>query len=118
MRSYGTRNGYSSHCRGQYRKLSSSKSNAQPPQKISPTHGCRTAVEDTLICGFRYREMSRNVRTSQVGKDMQSCKCVEMMMRSEVVGRHETVEDGRVLARQLSIRGICHGQQCCLRGLA
>lgn len=29
MRSYGTRNGYGSHCRVQCRELSSSKSNAQ-----------------------------------------------------------------------------------------
>lgn len=33
-----------------------------------------------------------------------------MMMRSEVVGRHETVEERRMLASQLSIWGLCHEQ--------
>jgi hypothetical protein len=36
MRSYGTRNGYSSHCRGQCRELSSSKSNAQHLKRCLP----------------------------------------------------------------------------------
>jgi hypothetical protein len=60
-----------------------------------------------LLLGIRHRKMSRNMRMSQVDKDMQSCKTVEMMSRSEVVGRHETVKECRVLARQLSILGGC-----------
>lgn len=37
-------------------------------------------------------------------------------MRSEVVGRHETVEGRQVLGRQLSIWGVRDGTACCLRG--
>ena len=105
MRSYGTRNGYGSHCRGQCRELSSSKSNAQSLKRYLQL------PLKTLLLRIRCQELSRDVRTSQEDKDMQWCKGVETMMRSEVVGRHETAEQRRVLfARQLSIWGICHGQ--------
>jgi len=98
---------------------SSRQARAMPSaSKDVPHTGVELPLKTLLSAGFRYREMSRNVQTSQVDKDMQSCKGIEMMMRSEVVDRHETVEDGRVLARQLSIGGIYHGQQCCLRGSA
>jgi hypothetical protein len=48
MRSYGTRNGYSSHRRGQWRKLSSSKSSAQHLKRCLPLPGMELPLKTLL----------------------------------------------------------------------
>jgi hypothetical protein len=56
MRSYGTRNGYSSHCRGQCRKLSSSKSNAQRLKRCPPHTGVELPLKALLSADFDTRK--------------------------------------------------------------
>jgi hypothetical protein len=98
---------------GQCKKLSSSKSNAQQLNDVSNTQASNCLRRQSYL-QIRHREKSRNVRTSQVDKDMQLCKSIEMkMMSPEVVGKHETVGDsGRTSSNKqdnCQIGKLCHG---------
>jgi hypothetical protein len=60
MRSYGAGNGYRSHCRGQFAKLSSSRSNAQLLKRCVPIAGRELSLEALLSADSMPRDVKKS----------------------------------------------------------